>query len=1365
MSIEQTKLFKDSIETPILRTNEVKAQQIQGDVIMQGYSLHDILFTDEDSHRKIDVSELIEQKNIRYAAEQIYSFYMGTTDYRGKAIEAVHLRRDGNVGNAISRTNEVYLYADCYDENGNLVDTIFSENKEMQDGSDMVTTWNFNPHIYIHDYYKQIKFYCSKVKGERQFQNQNTRVNIRSQSIRYRVQPQGKPNENPMPSEDWKTYDQANQKAFTTDFAFTINYRQLGFIKHMENFDIHLSEDKSNLLNLIPTISQELENHKNDWTVHVTEKQKESLRTLVLLQTSYNAHKNNKTIHITEDERNKWNQKFDERDIEEYLNVPTLQFSTLKEGFVSHDKGMGEAYYVQLSRQHFTTGKIQEIHIPYKAGKNKTSYLCAQIYNQGDDENTVKQLNDCIFSTNTQSQPQGTEGVSIFEFDNLILPQNYRFVRFIFTQNNTQLPDISSRANIIGMRIRVITQASNQQGWQAWDDDDCKILGSDNVEYNWYGYVQAVGIKHAYVVTNDEKEIITSVPSISTSLTSHITDTNIHFSKDLIIDGIIEVDEQFEERTWDFSQGASASGAQGIAYAQICNTHILPQGSLLKRIAVPQHSNPASSEYTANTPLYLVIWGDRNDNDIWEYVTHSSNTQQQIGGGDGMIFEFEGHVDIGAYKKYRFFYVLDEANVNQLPTTGSNFNGVKMAFPSRRIDDACKVMQTNGTWANRHTFPAIITYDVDLSTSTSYEILHKDNEDRHLTLQQKNDMIESMAALSDTITTLNGHIGNTDIHLSSSQITNIDKVETIENSLENHIGDSIHLTDVDKTKINKVDAIQVTVTQHIGDDSHLTDDQKTKIKKIVTIENDIDEIRGKIEDQIVEYSEQSEFEFISESSNYQDCQGIAYVQICGNHKLPQNSILTKIKVACPKVQPKDGQYTTDAIYLVIYGDSGNDNYQFIDCSINSQYQIPHGDDMIFEFEGLKDLGQYEKYRLFYVRNIQDANRFPQVTNNSVDYTDVKMAFRAYDVDLNCAIWQTNNNVLYNRSFPASFITVNKSSQIVNHIDNTQKHFTLKEKQFLHNSIQSINDKLIEIDRHTSNHDIHLDEDQIRNLNRFESLKTTVDGHIGDASHLTDNQKTEINKISTISSQITGHTGSTDVHVTVDDKNRWNSIETIDNETKNNISQLISALLMPKTSNFTTVRDGYVTPNAGKATITCAQLSKKHFTTGRIKSIEFPYFGGTGTEGYLCVQFIGIEEDIDTVEKTFEDCYYSNEKMTQSGDGTAVFTFDNLVTPIDYKVVRFMIVADKNTVPNGRNGTNCLSWRARFMTPADNTGNYTTFDTDDCNVYNGSTFTNYVIYTKGVRVSTFVDEVTTDLILDMKNKIDELEQRISSLQNS
>jgi hypothetical protein len=119
-----------------------------------------------------------------------------------------------------------------------------------------------------------------------------------------------------------------------------------------------------------------------------------------------------------------------------------------------------------------------------------------------------------------------------------------------------------------------------------------------------------------------------------------------------------------------------------------------------------------------------------------------------------MVFEFKKDTDIGLYKKYRFFYVTEIPNDGsnpQLPKTGSGFNGVKMAFPSRDIDKDCHVIQTNGDKAERHTYPAIISYSSLEST------LHIENNERHITPEERerwNAAADRIAELEATIATL-----------------------------------------------------------------------------------------------------------------------------------------------------------------------------------------------------------------------------------------------------------------------------------------------------------------------------------------------------------------------------------------------------------------------------------------------------------------------------------------------------------------------------------------------------------------------------------------------------------------------------------
>lgn len=52
--------------------------------------------------------------------------------------------------------------------------------------------------------------------------------------------------------------------------------------------------------------------------------------------------------------------------------------------------------------------------------------------------------------------------------------------------------------------------------------------------------------------------------------------------------------------------------------------------------------------------------------------------------------------------------------------------------------------------------------------------------------------------------------------------------------------------------------------------------------------------------------------------------------------------------------------------------------------------------------------------------------------------------------------------------------------------------------------------------------------------------------------------------------------------------------------------------------YSTLTDGFIAPSGGKTGANSIQLTQAHFTSGIIKQIEIPYYGGSGAMGYLCV---------------------------------------------------------------------------------------------------------------------------------------------------
>jgi hypothetical protein len=327
-----------------------------------------------------------------------------------------------------------------------------------------------------------------------------------------------------------------------------------------------------------------------------------------------------------------------------------------------------------------------------------------------------------------------------------------------------------------------------------------------------------------------------------------------------------------------------------------------------------------------------------------------------------------------------------------------------------------------------------------------------------------------------------------------------------------------------------------------------------------------------------------------------------------------------------------------------------------------------------------------------------------------------MAFRAYEVDLNCAIWQTNNATVYNRSFPAFFSIVNKFSQVVNHIDNTQKHFTAKEKNLLYNSIQSI-----EENQNVSNNNIIL-------------LESKVDDHIGDGTHLNSDNKAQIAKVPDL---IT----------------KYNNVTTILNNS------------LPDIETFSTLDSGnYVIKTGGKSNATGVQLSREHFTTGSIKVVEICHIDGINAPDIrLCAIVFNHGEDENT-PKTLDDCIFSVNTQTQTSGvgGSMCFRFNNLELPDDYEFVRFLFAKGDTVIPVHNDSNTVIEARVQVLAPKEqgSGGEYAESPDDECKVMHISSTSNWYPHVRVMKTVLGYSD-----IVSLLNRISALESRVSKLENS
>lgn len=97
-------------------------------------------------------------------------------------------------------------------------------------------------------------------------------------------------------------------------------------------------------------------------------------------------------------------------DVQRLLQAYDEGFSTKTEEMTLPDGGKTQTHCVQISSAHFTSGVIKSISIPYSGGKGVTGYLCVQIFFEGESNSTKKELSDCYFSINPETQTNGGNG-------------------------------------------------------------------------------------------------------------------------------------------------------------------------------------------------------------------------------------------------------------------------------------------------------------------------------------------------------------------------------------------------------------------------------------------------------------------------------------------------------------------------------------------------------------------------------------------------------------------------------------------------------------------------------------------------------------------------------------------------------------------------------------------------------------------------------------------------------------------------------------------------------------------------------------------------------------------------------------------
>lgn len=238
----------------------------------------------------------------------------------------------------------------------------------------------------------------------------------------------------------------------------TVEGQNLGL--HMDNCTAHNSDtslhwqesDRTNFNNLassVETLTTNTNTHISDTSLHWQESDRETITALV-------EHTENEVIHLTETEKNFL-----------FGENAFTEFSTYDPDIYTNDNAT--IIGVDLSREHFTSGLISSISVPKNSVANYTGYMAVQIFNEGEADNADK-TGQTFYSEN-QVVANGNM-TAVFYFTNLVIPEEYKFVRLSMVSNKDQVPEVTTKSNCIAWRCMPMRRKHDSS--ITFDADGCR---------------------------------------------------------------------------------------------------------------------------------------------------------------------------------------------------------------------------------------------------------------------------------------------------------------------------------------------------------------------------------------------------------------------------------------------------------------------------------------------------------------------------------------------------------------------------------------------------------------------------------------------------------------------------------------------------------------------------------------------------------------------------------------------------------------------------------------------------------------------------------------------------------------------------
>ena len=334
MNIIQTKLRKELVETPELRTNTALVSNvITQDVIINDRSVAEVLFSNEKvtEHGPYLTTELFPTGSGSKNAIRIRMFEINPENYRDKSFKSVTVYKgtgydfgSSDFASVANNPNGVWLFVDCIkhitNEEGQIIEEVvvdrkFSINRANQTGGrdeETTTTWEFIPFV-LKDEYDVLQFRLTNQEKTPIYPTSTSS----SHALLLKSSNYG--------GDGWKTLDQnkvvdvsANNMNKTNDTAkvsFMLQTSVAGFTTHTDDETIHVTQKFKDDVNehLQKDDIHVLKSEKDAWnnhigdTTHLTEAQKTSIDKISTINAEFFKHKNTHEIHVTQADKDKWN--------------------------------------------------------------------------------------------------------------------------------------------------------------------------------------------------------------------------------------------------------------------------------------------------------------------------------------------------------------------------------------------------------------------------------------------------------------------------------------------------------------------------------------------------------------------------------------------------------------------------------------------------------------------------------------------------------------------------------------------------------------------------------------------------------------------------------------------------------------------------------------------------------------------------------------------------------------------------------------------------------------------------------------------------------------------------------------------------